>query len=269
MASLFSRRRPAPTGKRLTGFSRYTELLGMHLKRYMIVNLFTIIAFIPLALGIFFSIMSTSILVLIPSCILGGMIAGPGLSAMLDCIYRSFRDASGKILPDYKNALKKNFKASLIPGILLGIMTGFYSFTFMLFYWSRVFPGWNRIIMLLLSLFLFIMIMSICWPQIILFTMPAKQMLVNALLFTSTFFWRMAGITVLTMAYLAVMVLLFPPSILLILITGFWFILFTTNFIIYEPLNQSFKLEEIISEKFPEQTPFYETDEEWLNRKQE
>ena len=63
------------------------------------------------------------------------------------------------------------------------------------------------------------------------------------------------------------MVLLFPPSILLSLITGFRFIMFTTNFIIYEPLNQSFKPEEIISEKFPEQTPFYETDEEWLNRK--
>jgi hypothetical protein len=50
---------------------------------------------------------------------------------------------------------------------------------------------------------------------------------------------------------------------------GFWFILYTTNFLLYNTLNESFQIEDRIAEAFPEQTPFYEDDETWLKRKQE
>ena len=52
------------------------------------------------------------------------------------------------------------------------------------------------------------------------------------------------------------------------LLIGFWLILFTVNFLIYNQINQSFALEQRIAEAFPEQAPFYETDEMWLQRKQ-
>ena len=77
----------------------------------------------------------------------------------------------------------------------------------------------------------------------------------------------MAAISLLTILYWGIMIFLLPWSLLLILLLGFWFILMVTNFIIYDPLDQSFHLEEKISEAFPEQTPCYETDEEWLRRK--
>ena len=77
----------------------------------------------------------------------------------------------------------------------------------------------------------------------------------------------MAAISLLTILYWGIMIFLLPWSLLLILLLGFWFILMVPNCIIYDPLNQSFHLEEKISEAFPEQTPCYETDEEWLRRK--
>jgi hypothetical protein len=52
-------------------------------------------------------------------------------------------------------------------------------------------------------------------------------------------------------------------------VIGFWFILYTGSFLLYNTLNDAFELENLISESFPEQAPFYEDDEAWLKRKQE
>ena len=50
---------------------------------------------------------------------------------------------------------------------------------------------------------------------------------------------------------------------------GFWFILFTANFLIYDTFNNIFQIEEQIAVSYPEQVPFYEDDEAWVKRKQE
>ena len=82
-------------GRRLTGIARYTELLGRDSKKYLLANILTLIGFLPFGLGLAYSILSSSILVLIPSCIVGGAVAGPALTCMYDCVFRSFRDAPG------------------------------------------------------------------------------------------------------------------------------------------------------------------------------
>ena len=78
-----------------------------------------------------------------------------------------------------------------------------------------------------------------------------------------------AGVSLLQMVYWIVMVLFLPWSVLLLPFTGFWLILYTANFLLYNTLNNSFQIEEQIANAFPEQIPFYEDDEAWLKRKQE
>ena len=77
MASLFSFRTPNGTGRRLTGTARFSELLGRDFNRFFTVNLFTLLGFLPFTLGALAAILSSSILVLIPACVLGGALAGP------------------------------------------------------------------------------------------------------------------------------------------------------------------------------------------------
>ena len=78
---------------RLTGFNRYRQLLYFYTLRWMKVNLLTVLGSVPLAAAIILSLATSSIVVLIPSTIVGGMIFGPFLAGMFDSIMRGLRDA--------------------------------------------------------------------------------------------------------------------------------------------------------------------------------
>ena len=59
------------SGKRLTGFSRYMEVLERNIKKFLLTNLMTLAGFLPFACGVALAILSSSVLVLIPACIIG------------------------------------------------------------------------------------------------------------------------------------------------------------------------------------------------------
>ena len=81
--------------RRMEGFRRYKQLLSFYAGRWVKVNLLTVLGALPLAAGIAFSILSSSVLVLIPASLAGGAILGPGLAALYDSIGRGRRDAPG------------------------------------------------------------------------------------------------------------------------------------------------------------------------------
>lgn len=78
---------------RQVGFNRYKQLLSRHAFSWIKLNLLTVLGALPLAAGIGYAILSSSILVLIPLSILGGMIWGPFLAGLYDGILRGLRDA--------------------------------------------------------------------------------------------------------------------------------------------------------------------------------
>lgn len=269
MAFLFHSNTFSSNGRRLTGFPRYTEVLERNIKKFLFTNILTLIGFLPFGIGVAIAIFSSSILVLIPSCIIGGIFAGPALSCMYDAVMRGLRDAPGKCWENYKHAWKQNWRQSILPGTLFCFMLGIYIFMAMLFWWSARFPGWGTLALYVFSLLLFTMFFSICWPQIVLFKQPFRQCSRNCLLFIIRFFPKTTGIALLQILYWAIMVLFLPWSAMLMPLIGFWFVLYTVNFLIYDTLNDSFQIEEQIANAFPEQIPLYEDDEAWLKRKQE
>lgn len=269
MASLFHYDTSAGTGRRLTGFSRYTELLGRDFKHFFLVNVLTLFGFLPFALGAALSILSSSILILIPACIIGGLIAGPALACLYDTIFRSLRDAPGKWMDNYKRAWKQNWRQAILPGIIFCLLLGFYAFMLMMFWWAVKSPGLGTILLFFLSLIFFTMFFSIYWPQLVLFEQTGKQRFQNCLLFMIRYFWKSLGCACIQILYWTVIVLLLPWSIVLLPLIGIWFILFTANFLLYDTLNNVLGIEEQIAQNFPEQTAIYEDDEMWLKRKQE
>lgn len=230
--------------ERQTGFYRYRQLMNTRFSQWWKVNFLTLIGFLPLAGGIFYAIGTSSVLVLLPCSLLGGMIAGPFLAGMYDALLRGMRDDPMPWKDAYARSWRQNWKGSLIPGALLGLMLGLYTFMGMLFWWAETGPSLGTLGLYLLSALLMLVVNSLYWPQLVLFNQRADIRLRNCMLFCIQYFWRVMGIALLQLAYCALLVLFAPWSLLLMPVTGVWYILFLAQFFIYEQMDQAFHIEE-------------------------
>lgn len=229
--------------KRQTGFNRYKQLLGRHFGDWFKLNALTILGLLPLAAGIGLAIATSSILVLIPCSVIGGMIFGPFLSGMYDSLFRAMRDDSMPWRLNYRKSWKQNFRGSLIPGALLGLMVGFFCFMGMMLWWAQTAPSLGTILLLLFSALLTTVISQLYWSQLVLFQQSPAIRLRNALLFTVQNFWRVMGVGLLQLAYWGIYILFAPWTLLILPIVGIWYILFLSQFMLYDRLNQAFQIE--------------------------
>ena len=229
--------------QRQTGFYRYRQLLSTRFGRWWKINLLTLAGFAPLAAGIFYAVASSSLLVLLPCSILGGMIAGPFLAGMYDAILRGLRDDPLPWRDGYRRAWKQNWKNSLIPGALLGLALGVYAFMAMLFWWAERAPSPGTVALYLFALLIVLILNTLYWPQLVLFRQKASVRLRNCLLFCVKHFWRVLGVGILQLGYWIVFVLFAPWTLLLLPVLGVWYILFLSQFLMYEPMDDAYQIE--------------------------
>ena len=231
--------------KRQTGFYRYRQLLSARFGRWWKTNLLTLAGFAPLAAGAFYAVASTSVLVLLPASLLGGMIAGPFLAGMYDAILRGLRDDPLPWWEGYKRAWKQNWKSSLVSGALLGLVLGVYTFMTMLFWWVERAPSPGTLALYLFALLAVAIVNTLYWPQLVLFQQKTSIRLQNCLLFCIKYFWRVLGVGLLQLGYWTVFVLFAPWTLLLLPVLGIWYILFLSQFLIYTQMNEAFSIEEL------------------------
>lgn len=230
--------------ERQVGFDRYKQLLSRHTGDWIKLNLLTVLGALPLAAGIGYAVLSSSILVLIPASILGGMIWGPFLAGLYDGIFRGLRDDPQPWWTAWRKSWRQNSRESLLPGAILGLFTGMYVFMAALFWWSAAPQTVGTLALYLLSGALFLLLNTLYWPQLILFRQTALNRMRNILLFTAKYFWRMAGVTLLQLAYLLLYVFLAPWTLLLVPFLGVWYIVFLSQFLLYEKLDQALGIED-------------------------
>nr|WP_302666652.1 hypothetical protein [uncultured Agathobaculum sp.] len=229
---------------RQVGFNRYKQLLSLHASSWIKLNLLTVAGALPLAAGIGYAILSSSILVLIPLSILGGMIWGPFLAGLYDGILRGLRDAPESWWAAWRKSWRQNGRESLLPGAVLGLLVGMYAFMAALFWWSPAPQTPGTIALYLFSGALFLLLNTLCWPQMVLFRQTALNRMRNIILFTAKYFWRMAGVTLLQLVYILIYVLLAPWTLLLVPFLGLWYITFLSQLLIYEQMNEELGIEE-------------------------
>ena len=232
---------------RQSGFNRYKQLLSMHAMRWIKLNLLTVAGALPLSVGIVISVLSSSVLVLIPCSILGGMIWGPFLAGLYDGVLRALRDASGRWWADYTKSWRQNWRDSLLPGSVTGVLVGVYCFMGAMFFWSETGQTPGTVLLFVFSFALFLLLGSLYWNQLVLFRQTTVNRLRNILLFTAKRLWRVLGVTALRTAYYLFYVLLAPWTVLLVPLLGFWYIVFLSQLIIYNVLNEDFRIEEQLS----------------------
>ncbi len=230
--------------RRMAGFQRYKQLLSFYAGRWVKVNLLTTLGALPLAAGIFAGIACSSILVLIPACLVGGAVFGPFLAGLYDAVFRGLRDAPGNWWSNYKRSWKQNGTSSLAPGALVGLLAGMYAFMLYVLWSAQVSPGWSTLAVYLFGALLFTVLNMLYWPQLVLFRQGNKNRLMNIVLFTIQYFWRVMGVALLQLAYLLVYLLFAPWTLILVPFLGLWFIVFLSEFLLYSRLDGALHIEE-------------------------
>ena len=110
---------PVIHGQRATGLPRYQELLERDWKSFLFADFVTLGLCIPYGLGVGYALLSSSLLVLIPVCVVGGLLVGPAISCMIDALFRSYRDAPRGWWENYCKGMKQN-----IPSARCGVQSG-------------------------------------------------------------------------------------------------------------------------------------------------
>ncbi len=234
--------------ERQRGFDRYRQLLSNRFGQWWKLNLLTLVGFVPLAAGVFYASAVSSILVLLPCSIVGGAIAGPFLAGMYDAILRGLREDATPWLEGWKRSWRQNWRGSMLLGAVMGLLIGVYAFMGMLFWWAETPPSLGTVVMYLTGALLVFAAGTLLWPQLVLFQQRPAIRLRNAFLFLLRYFWRVMGVGLLQLAYWAVYVLFAPWTLLLLLITGVWYIVFLSQFLIYEQMDDALQIERLYRE---------------------
>lgn len=232
---------------RMTGFYRYRQLLSFYTFGWIRTNLMTVLGVLPLVAGIAYSILSSSLLLMIPLSIAGGMIFGPFLACMVDAVMRGLRDAPGRWWHTYKKSFRQNLTDSLLPGALTGLIAGIYSFMVYMIWSANAAPGATVVILLLFSVLLVTIFEILYWPQLVLFRQSVGTRIRNTILFTAKYLWRVLLSAVLVMIWLAILILFAPWTLILVPFLGFWWPVFISQFFIYRYLDEELQIEDRIN----------------------
>lgn len=235
-----------PNEPRKTGYRRFAELLSLSGWSFFKAGILACFAFLPFYIGLATSVVTHQFPLMLVSSLLGGAIAGPQITGLVDTILRAQRDEPGIWWLTYKAAWKKNWKASLVPGALAGFLSG--SLVFVLLHLNTGALSVFVLLGMAVSALLCLSVFTYMFSQIALFDMGLGQILRNAMLLTLRHPLRTLGGALLQALYWGIFLAYYPFSQLILPITGLWFPLFVGLSVIYPPMEAEFNLEALVKE---------------------
>lgn len=238
---------------RATGFARYREVLEQNFKEFFLVGFITLVFLVPFGLGMVYAILTSSALIMLAASIFGGAVSGPGVACMYDIILRRLRNDKSDWWVCYKKSMRQNWRAAILPGVVQCVFLGFLIFSGALLWWAKQPITIGTIAILSLSSIFFMMVLSVWWPQVVLFDQRAGLQLKNTMFFILFHLGRVLGAAVLQVVWWLIMVLFLPWTAFLIPFLSMWYILYLAVFILYRPMDEAFHIEDQINERFPGQ----------------
>ena len=234
---------PAP---RKVGLPRFFELLGRDLWPLYKSSILCVAGFLPGTTLAILGMMGGSALLTVVGGVLGGLLGGPFLSGMIDTVLRALRDEPGYWWHTYKRAWKQNWKQSLLPGALLGLFVGSWSWMLR----AQALAGNTSTALWVASLAgIFVCTGFFSWllAQVPLVDLPLPQLAKNAGLMFFGFFPRTLAAALVLAVYWGLTLLYLPATILVIVVFGFWLPVTVAGMILYPGLDKVFKLEETLA----------------------
>ncbi len=243
------------TGVRSLGFARYREVIEAGWKGFFAVGFISLLLFIPFAGGMVYAVLSKSLLIALLAGAVGGAIAGPGLGCLYDVILRRLRNDMSDWWTCWRRAFRQNLLISVLTGIVQCVFMGLVVFSAALMLWGVTKPSLGTIAILLVGSFVLAAVLTVWWPQAVLFSQTLGIRLKNTLFFILFHPGRVLGAAALQVLYWLILFLFLPWTAFVVPVLGDWYILFLAVFIIYRPFNKDFKVEEQIRAAFPENLP--------------
>lgn len=247
--SLFSRNfdRPGPGVRkdepRKKGFKRFFELIGRDSGSLFKANLLCTITCIPGAMLLTFGLLSNNVIITAVGGILGGMLLAPFWAGIHDTVLRALRDEPGYWWHTYKRALKNNWKQSLLPGAICGIMVASQLLSLWLFLNNAAKMNVMVGAMLALNMLITGMCIPFLWSQLVLMDMPFSLLLKNTFFFALGNAPKAILMSFLQGIYWGAIVLFLPFTSLWVLLFGFAFITIICQMITFPILDKQFDLE--------------------------
>ena len=102
-----------PDAPRKKGVARLAEIMGRDMWNFFRAGFLAFLGCLPFIIGMFFAVETHALLFMLLAGIIGGLIAGPELSAMADTVLRSLRDEPGYWWETYRRVWKRNARESL------------------------------------------------------------------------------------------------------------------------------------------------------------
>ncbi|MBR4457553.1 MAG: hypothetical protein IKS31_01150 [Clostridia bacterium] len=237
---------------RKVGFARYRQILEANYKCFFLVDFITLVFFIPFAAGALWAVLTGSALIMLAAGIVGGAIAGPALAGMYDIILRRLRNDKGDWWVRWTKAMRQNWRGAILPGIAQCVPLGMAVFVGAMMLRRQLPFSWGTVALLLFGCLLMTMIVTVWWVQEVLFVQRLGIKLKNALFFSIKHLGKAAGAALIRVVWWLVIVLLLPWTAFVVPFLGVWYVLFLSVFILYRDLDEDFRIEEQILEKFPE-----------------
>lgn len=229
---------------RQVGFGRYRQLISFYGFHWLRINILTTLGALPLAAGIIYAMLTSSLLLLVPLAFLGGMIWGPFLAGLVDGIMRGLRDAPNNWWKNYKKSWRQNWKSALMPGGMLGLMIGLFAFAIYVLYSAVVPPTLSTLVLIAAGFSVVIWFNTLYWPQMVLFEQTLPLRMRNLMLFTVKHSVRVFIAILIQLVWILALILFAPWTLVVIPFLGFWYPIFLALYRIYPDLNEDLRIEE-------------------------
>ncbi len=234
---------------RKTGLGRFFELVGRDMGGMFLANLLACLGFVPVICMVYIGFLANSLVMMLLGAAIGGILAGPVLAGMYDTVLRALRDEAGYWWTTYRKAFKRNFKASILPGVLYCMVVSLQIFL-VYFCFNMLYQGVNVGLPLwvatVLNLLIFQMLFVYMWPQIVLLDQPLLQTLKNSINCMIAFLPHALAAALVQILFWGVVILCMPLGLLLMLVFGFWFVTEVSCQIVYGDIDRVFHIEENI-----------------------
>lgn len=233
-----------PDAPRKRGLARLWEIFTRDSLNLLGAGALAMLSAAVYAAGMMISIDSHGLIIALIAGPLGGMLAAPQLCGLSDTILRSLRDEYRYWWDTYRRAWKRNAKGTLLPGAIGGLLFGFQ--LFILAHVDVAAVDLLLLAVMLLGVTVSTAIATWLLPQLALMDLPLHHAILNAVLLSIRHPLKTLGATLLQLVYWAFIVLSFPDTLALFFLLNFWLPMLIATLIIYEPLDETFHIEEKI-----------------------
>ncbi|MCD7929130.1 MAG: hypothetical protein LUF86_03110 [Clostridiales bacterium] len=251
-----------------TGVRLFWEILFDNMGRFFATSALSTIALLPAVVGIVYALSQNGALLLLLAGVLGGMIAGAAYGAMMDGVMRAIRGEMGRWWDHYREAWKRDWKANLLPGGVLGCLVAMVVDVLVVLQYGEDGVPTSILVCTIISVVLTLAVFTYLWPQRVLLDLPLRYIFRNSLLMILAHPLVTLLSVVVQLCYWVLLALLIPYSLIVYVLLGLWFPAVVGTMIVYKKLDADFKIEERLNAAL--RTPREEDEEEATeNQRQE